>query len=154
MFHSRAADRAASSIPPNEVSMALLSSVVRAPDAEFADIHIKRDGEPDLLIQQGRLLLTAETAPRGSSPINPNKRWKVFRLYGRKATGGTDRNGRRDVYSRFVVAEEGHSTMLGETVRFSAKVCGSAVEAWEAMGRFDELKEHFADLGIPVVERI
>lgn len=152
MSRSDAAARAAFSNPRSEVRMALVSSVVRAPESNFSEITIKRDGEPDLVLGSGRLLLTVETSPRGSSPAHPNKRWKLYRLYGTEPLGGM--YGNREPYRQLVVAEEGHSSLEGETVRYYAYVCESAVKAWDAMGKLDELKQPFADLGLRVVERI
>lgn len=154
MLDSDAADRAAFRSSPNEVRMALLSEIERAPESDFAEIHIRRDGEPDLVLGHGRLLLTAKTTPRGSSPSHPNKRWKVYRLYATKPASAVDRTGRRDPYGRLVVTEEGHSSLEGETIRHSARICSSPIEAWEVMGKIDELKDWFAELGLPVVMRI
>ncbi len=131
--------------------MAQVSSVDRAPtDTNGSRITIRRDGEPDLQIERGYLLLTVETTPRGSSPSLSNKRWKVYRLYGTRRVWDPVMGD----FDRLVVAEEGHSSMKGEKVRYTAHVCSDAVEAWTAMGKLDELKEPFAELGLPVVQKI
>ncbi len=153
MSTSNAAVLAASN-SRNEVTMPKAESITRAPESEFSDILIKRDGEADLMLEKGRLLLTVETKPAGLIANAMTQRWKIYRLYGGKPPLIKDRFGKTPPFRTLVVAEEGHSNREGETTRYSARVCGGAVEVWEAMGKLDELKSELAALNLPVVERV
>ena len=117
------------------------SKPIAAP-AAVKTIELRRDGKPDLRIEQGRHILTVETEPVQARFLEDGRRWRVYRLY-ENAPG-----------SVAVVAEEGHSTYANETVRYNAIVCKDGVDVWEAMGKMDELKPVLAELGWPAVETI
>lgn len=121
--------------------MARAQKITRAPLQNFGPIHIKREGDADLLIENGRLLLTVETVPVSKSQLGP-KRWRVYRLFV------------NDVGNAAVVSDEGHSSVEGERVRFDASVCRTGIEIWNAMGKIEELKSVLADLQWPVVEKL
>ena len=135
--------------------MALVSSVVCTPDATEEKVVIRRDGEADLELERAWQLLEVSTAPRNSLIHNPGsgpgKRWKVYRLYGTRRIWAPII---KEHFDHLVVAEEGHSTLQGEKVRYSATICSNPVEAWTAMGKLDELKESFAELDLPVVQKL
>ena len=153
MLHSSAAAQARTRSSLTEVGMPKALKVVVDESRDVGQILVKRDGQPDLLIKSGRLVLTVETQAVGQPG---NQRWKVFKLY--EPSEADDilpwlaRPAKKK--ERAVVAEEGHSEKKGETTRYSAYVCTSGVAIWEAMDRIDELKPKLADLGWPVVEEL
>src|SRR5437773_8130979 len=150
MPYSSAAVQARSSSSQNEVGMPKALKVVRDDSRDVGEILVRRDGQPDLLIKTGRLILTVETQPVGPSG---NQRWKVFKLY-EPAEWLSTILAFAEKKERAIVAEEGHSEKKGETTRYSAYVCTTGVAIWEAMDRMDELKPVLTNLGWPVVEEI
>jgi len=78
-------------------------SITRAPESEFSDILIKRDGEADLMLEKGRLLLTVETKPAGLIANAMTQRWKIYRLYGGKPPLIKDRFGKTPPFRTLVV---------------------------------------------------
>lgn len=142
MSQPNAAVLAAPSNSPIEVGMHKALMITRAPSDSGGDFFVKRDGKPDLFIKNGRLLLTVETEPVVAHRLLEKKRWRVYRLY------------ESEFSKKLVVANEGRSTEEGETTRYSAEVCANGADAWEAMGRIEELKPVFADLKWPAVEEI
>lgn len=126
--------------------------IERAPEQPFSEVLLKRTGQSDYLLENGRLLLTVKTEPAAtiqikSQPDQP-KRWKEYRLYTTPPTNTVER------YGKLVVAEEGHSTKEGETTRFDARLCDGAIAVWEAMGKIENVKQTLADLDLRVVTRI
>lgn len=143
MSTSNAAALAVRSTSPREVLMPKALTVTRAPaDAQAQSIVIKRDRQADLKFGDAKLILTVETEPVPVQFGSEEQRWRVYRLF---------ENSWR---SRAVVAQEGHSNVQGETVRYGATVCSNGVEVWEAMGGMDELKDVLAEIGWPAVEEI
>ena len=131
-----------------EVDMPKALKVTRAPSGEPSTLVVRRDGKPDLQFD-GVLLLTVETEPIPSMPPSLNQgknRWKKFFLYKQHSFFASS--------ITLVVAEEGHSNVSTEVTRYSATVCHDGADAWTAMGAIEELKEVFADVGFPAVERL
>jgi hypothetical protein len=123
--------------------------VTRAPSGEPSTLVVRRDGKPDLQFE-GVLLLTVETEPIPLMPPSRSwgrNRWKKFFLY--KANLSTV-----PLRAGLIVVEEGHSSVSTEVTRYSATVCKGGAEAWVALDAMEELKEVFADIGFPAVERL
>src|SRR4051794_15183002 len=82
----------------SEVEMPKALTITRATESVRGPVTIRRDGEPDVLLRDGLLLLTVQTEPVMPTGKFAGKRWRVYHLY------SADRQNYRTV-----VADEGHS---------------------------------------------
>ena len=117
----------------------------------YGQILIKRDGHADLLVKRARLVLSVETAPISQSRHGAS-RWKVFHVYEIEPDYPDSLDSSKR--GKAVVSEEGHSSREGEVVRYSAYVCDTGVQIWEAMGKIEELKPVLAEMNWAVVEEL